>query len=165
MCRLKGTLLNLLLRNFLAFNLVDQADKLVEMTKRTTEHEHALDQSAVIAGSLTSHGTFDEATASSNQHARYLYYTGRIQAIKLSYTQSYESLIQSLRKAPQNSALGFRRTVCTIHPSINLHEAPLRYALDTNHYNDSFSWLLVLSLLSYTHTGTQAGLHRQAIDG
>lgn len=70
------------------YNLYDQADKLVSNTIESPE----------IAGS-------------SNQHARYLYYTGRIKAIQLEYTEAGRYLSEALRKAPQSSALGFRKTI------------------------------------------------------
>lgn len=79
----QAVLLNLLLRNYISYNLYDQADKLLSRAK------------------------FPE-TRSNNQLARYLYYNGRIKAIQLDYTDSLWNLQQALRKAPQNSALGFR---------------------------------------------------------
>lgn len=79
----QAVLLNLLLRNYVSYNLYDQADKLL------------------------SRATFPE-TRSNNQLARYLYYTGRIKATQLDYTDAFWNLQQALRKAPQNSALGFR---------------------------------------------------------
>ncbi|RHY59755.1 hypothetical protein DYB30_004230 [Aphanomyces astaci] len=82
----QSTLLNLLLRNYLHENLYDQAFKLVSKT------------------------TFPEAV-SNNQFVRYLYYVGKIHAVQLDYTDSYTKLMQSIRKAPQNTAVGFRRTV------------------------------------------------------
>ncbi|OQR91890.1 26S proteasome non-ATPase regulatory subunit 3 [Achlya hypogyna] len=82
----QATLLNLLLRNYLHENLYDQAYKLVSKT------------------------TFPE-TVSNNQFVRYLYYVGKIHAVQLEYTDSYTKLMQSIRKAPQNTAIGFRRTV------------------------------------------------------
>ncbi|KAF0696022.1 Aste57867_13185 [Aphanomyces stellatus] len=82
----QATLLNLLLRNYLHENLYDQAYKLVSKT------------------------TFPEAV-SNNQFVRYLYYVGKIHAVQLDYTDSYTKLMQSIRKAPQNTAVGFRRTV------------------------------------------------------
>jgi 26S proteasome regulatory subunit N3 len=83
----QATLLNLLLRNYLEYNLYDQADKLVSKT------------------------TFPEQTTSSNQFARYLYYQGRIKAVQLEYSEAYTYLLQAIRKAPQNTAVGFRQTV------------------------------------------------------
>lgn len=82
----QATLLNLLLRNLLHHNLVEQAHKLVSKT------------------------SFPEK-ASNNQFCRFLYYTGRISALQLEYGEAYTKLLQSLRKAPQNTAAGFRRTV------------------------------------------------------
>ncbi|DAZ98548.1 TPA: hypothetical protein N0F65_007047 [Lagenidium giganteum] len=82
----QATLLNLLLRNYLHEHLYDQAYKFVSKT------------------------TFPESV-SNNQFVRYLYYVGKIQAVQLEYTESYTKLMQSIRKAPQNTASGFRRTV------------------------------------------------------
>jgi 26S proteasome regulatory subunit N3 len=82
----QAMLLNLLLRNYIEYNLFDQADKLV------------------------SRAPFPE-TRSNNQLARNLYFTGRIKAIQLDYTEALWCLQQALRKAPQYSALGFRITV------------------------------------------------------
>eukprot|EP00802_Teleaulax_amphioxeia_P006148 Tamp_06152.p1 GENE.Tamp_06152~~Tamp_06152.p1 ORF type:complete len:547 (+),score=192.71 Tamp_06152:68-1642(+) len=83
----QATLLNLLLRNYLEFNLYEQADTLMRKT------------------------SFPEGDASNNQLARYLYYTGRIKAVQLEYTDAFRNLQQAARKAPQQSAVGFRKTV------------------------------------------------------
>jgi len=80
----QATLLNLLLRNYLEYNLYDQADKLISKT------------------------TFREEVVSTNQHARYLYYQGKIKSIQLDYTEAYRCLLGAIRKAPANSARGFR---------------------------------------------------------
>jgi len=48
--------------------------------------------------------------ASNAQTARYCYYTGKIQAVQLHYSDAYASLQQALRKAPQKAAVGFRQT-------------------------------------------------------
>ncbi|KAJ3217608.1 26S proteasome non-ATPase regulatory subunit 3 [Dinochytrium kinnereticum] len=83
----QATILNLLLRNYLHYNLYDQADKLV------------------------SKASFPE-TAGNNQQARYLYYLGRIKAIQLDYTASHMHLLQAIRKAPQNpKTAGFQQAV------------------------------------------------------
>ncbi|GJQ09964.1 hypothetical protein GpartN1_g1755.t1 [Galdieria partita] len=79
----QAMLLNLLLRNYIKYRLYDQADKLVSRTKFP-------------------------ATRSNNQLARYFYYLGRIRCIQLDYSEAMRCLLQALRKAPQNSALGFR---------------------------------------------------------
>lgn len=82
----QATLVNLILRNYLAENLYEQAYKFVNKT------------------------TFPE-NVSNNQFVRYLYYVGKIQAVQLEYTEAFTKLSQSIRKAPQNTAFGFRRTV------------------------------------------------------
>lgn len=82
----QAMLLNLLLRNYIAYNLYDQADKLI------------------------SRAPFPE-TRSNNQLARNLFFTGRIKATQLDYTEALWNLQQAQRKAPQNSALGFRIVV------------------------------------------------------
>ncbi|KAJ1561033.1 26S proteasome non-ATPase regulatory subunit [Nowakowskiella sp. JEL0078] len=83
----QATILNLLLRNYLASNLYDQAEKLVSKT------------------------SFPEA-APNNQVARYFYYLGRIKAIQLEYTESHRCLLQAQRKTPQsNATAGFQQAV------------------------------------------------------
>jgi 26S proteasome regulatory subunit N3 len=49
--------------------------------------------------------------ASNNEWARYLFYCGRIKATQLEYTEAHGFLVQALRKAPQNEAVGFKQTV------------------------------------------------------
>ncbi|KAJ3283461.1 26S proteasome non-ATPase regulatory subunit [Borealophlyctis nickersoniae] len=83
----QATLINLLLSNYLHYNLYDQADKLVSKV------------------------TFPES-APNNQMARYMYYLGRIKAIQLDYSASHRHLLQAIRKAPQNNAsAGFQQAV------------------------------------------------------
>ncbi|KAK9834634.1 hypothetical protein WJX74_006246 [Apatococcus lobatus] len=79
-------LLNLLLRNYLHFNLYDQAEKLRSKT------------------------VLPEQWRSTQQYCRYLYYLGRIRSIQLDYTDARECLQQAVRKAP-TAAYGFRVTV------------------------------------------------------
>lgn len=76
------TLLNLLLRNYLHYNLYDQAEKLRSKAPSFGAH-------------------------SNQQHCRYLFYVGKIQTIQLEYTDAKESLLQAARKAPV-AARGFR---------------------------------------------------------
>jgi 26S proteasome regulatory subunit N3 len=76
------TLLNLLLRNYLHYNLYDQAEKLRSKAPRFEAH-------------------------SNQQFCRYLFYLGKIRTIQLEYTDAKESLLQAARKAPVAS-LGFR---------------------------------------------------------
>ncbi|KAH8970509.1 hypothetical protein BDL97_02G091300 [Sphagnum fallax] len=75
------TLLNLLLRNYLHYNLYE-AEKLRSKTVRSDSH-------------------------SNQQLCQYLYYLGRIRTIQLEYTDAKECLLQAARKAP-SSARGFR---------------------------------------------------------
>jgi len=90
----QAVLINCLLRNYLHYNLYDQAHKLVLKT------------------------TFPE-TASNSEWARYLYYLGRIKAIQLDYSEAEKHLIQSIRKAP-SSAMGFRQTVEKLRVTVEL---------------------------------------------
>ncbi|CAK8569733.1 unnamed protein product [Lathyrus sativus] len=76
------TLLNLLLRNYLHYNLYDQAEKLRSKAPRFEAH-------------------------SNQQFCRYLFYLGKIRTIQLEYTDAKESLLQAARKAPV-AAQGFR---------------------------------------------------------
>ena len=87
----QAVLLNLLLRNYISFNLIDQAY------------------------TLSLRAVFPE-TASNNQFCRYLYYMGRIQAIQLEYSEAYQRLMMASRKAPQGYAKGF--TIMIIKLSI-----------------------------------------------
>lgn len=59
------------------------------------------------AQKLLANSTFPES-ASNNQLCRYLYYSGRIQSLRLEYTLAFSNLSQCLRKAPTNTATGFR---------------------------------------------------------
>lgn len=76
------TLLNLLLRNYLHFNLYDQAEKLRSKAPSFEAH-------------------------SNQQYCRYLFYLGKIRTIQLEYTDAKDSLLQAARKAPV-AARGFR---------------------------------------------------------
>merc|ERR1712218_385913 len=88
-------LINCLLRNYLHYNLYNQADKLVLKC------------------------TFPEQ-ASNNEWARYYYYLGRIKALQLDYTEAHKHLLQSARKAPQNSAAGFKQHVAKLSVTVDL---------------------------------------------
>jgi 26S proteasome regulatory subunit N3 len=91
----QAVLINCLLRNYLFYNLYDQADKLV------------------------SKSVFPE-TASNNEWARYLYYLGRIKAVQLDYSAAHKHLVQALRKAPQHAAIGFKQTVQKLTVTVEL---------------------------------------------
>lgn len=93
----QAVIINLLLRNYLANNLYEQADKLV------------------------SKSTFPEiGMSSNNEWARHLYYLGRIRAIQLDYSEAHKFLVQALRKAPQQSAVGFKQTVQKLAVTVEL---------------------------------------------
>jgi len=103
----QAVLLNAVVRGLLKANRVDSAFKLVSKT------------------------TFPE-TVSNNQFCRYLYYTGRVAAVQLDYTDAYTKLMQSMRKAPANAGLGFRRAVHQLAVLVQLlmGELPLRSAFE-----------------------------------
>jgi 26S proteasome regulatory subunit N3 len=91
-------LLNLLLRNYLHYKMVEQADKLLAKA------------------------TFPE-TAPNSQLARFLYYNGRIKALQLEYSDAHRCLLQATRKAPQTTgrkALGFRLAVHKLSAIVQL---------------------------------------------
>lgn len=91
----QAVLINSLLRNYLHYNLYDQADKLV------------------------SKSVFPE-TASNNEWARFLYYLGCIKAARLEYSAAHKHLVQAMRKAPQSTAVGFRQTVQKLAVTVEL---------------------------------------------
>ena len=105
----QAVLLNLLLRNFLHYNMVEQARL------------------------LSSRTVFPE-NASNNQFCRFLYYMGRIQALQLEYPDAYKRLLWATRKAPQDSAIGFKRIVTklTIIVQLLMGEIP-----DRSVFNDA----------------------------
>lgn len=76
------TVLNLLLRNYLHYNLYDQAERLRAKAQLPTSR-------------------------SNQQQCRYLYYLGRIRAIQLDYSEAKECLTQAHRKSPK-VAKGFQ---------------------------------------------------------
>ena len=92
----QAVLINCLLRNYLHYNLYNQADKLVLKS------------------------SFPEQ-ASNNEWARYYYYLGRIKALQLDYTEAHKHLLQSARKAPQNSAAGFKQHVAKVTSLMQRH--------------------------------------------
>jgi 26S proteasome regulatory subunit N3 len=60
------------------------------------------------ASKLLENAAFPDVV-SNNQLVRYLYYSGKIAAVQLDYTDASRSLTQALRKAPTGTALGFRQ--------------------------------------------------------
>lgn len=82
----QAVLINCLLRNYLHYCLYDQAQKLIVKLEFPQQ-------------------------ANNNEVARYHYYMGRIKGIQLEYSEAHKHLIQALRKAPQQTAVGFRQSV------------------------------------------------------
>jgi len=82
----QAVLINCLLRNYLHYSLYDQAQKLIVKLEFPQQ-------------------------ANNNEVARYHYYMGRIKGIQLEYSAAHKHLIQALRKAPQQTAVGFRQAV------------------------------------------------------
>lgn len=82
----QAVLINCLLRNYLHYSLYDQAQKLIVKLEFPQQ-------------------------ANTNELARYHYYMGRIKGIQLDYSAAHKHLIQALRKAPQQTAVGFRQAV------------------------------------------------------
>lgn len=91
----QAVLINLLLRNYLHYQLHDQAHKLVTRV------------------------VFPE-TAPNNEWARYLYYLGRIKAIQLDYSAAHDHLVSALRKAPQHRAVGFKQALHKLNTVVEL---------------------------------------------
>eukprot|EP00126_Sphaerothecum_destruens_P013632 Sdes_comp23336_c0_seq1m21602 len=91
----QASLLNLLLRNYLHYNLIEQADKLFSKSSFPTN-------------------------SSNNDLARHMYYLGYIKAIQLDYTESHSFIVQAIRKAPESSAPGFAQAVQKLHVVIQL---------------------------------------------
>lgn len=91
----ESVLLNLLLRNYLHYDLYEQAEKLI------------------------SKSTFPEQ-ANNNEYARYFYYLGRIKAIQLEYSNAQKMLTNALRKSPQVSGAGFRQAATKLLTVVDL---------------------------------------------
>ncbi|KAL4493443.1 hypothetical protein ABPG72_007451 [Tetrahymena utriculariae] len=79
----QATLVNSILRNYLHYNHYEAAQHFVSKI------------------------TFPE-NISNNELIRFLYYTGRIKAVQVEYSEAFNYLNQALKKSPDNSALGFR---------------------------------------------------------
>ena len=52
--------------------------------------------------------------------SRFYYYQGRIKATQLDYSVAHKYLVQSARKAPQNSANGFKQHVTKLSITVEL---------------------------------------------
>ncbi|KAH9461861.1 hypothetical protein Pst134EB_005778 [Puccinia striiformis f. sp. tritici] len=84
----EATLLNLIVRNLLAHELWEQADRLVSKTEFP---DFGKTEASVGAGGMVPTG----------QVARWLYYLGRIRTIQLNYTEAHTHLQQAIRRAPR----------------------------------------------------------------
>jgi 26S proteasome regulatory subunit N3 len=71
---------------------------------------YLLTKQLVAAAKLVRKVTFPE-NANNNDLARFLYYQGRIKALQLDYVSAAGFFQQALRKAPQDSAIGFKQNV------------------------------------------------------
>ncbi|TPP58423.1 26S proteasome non-ATPase regulatory subunit 3 [Fasciola gigantica] len=91
----QAVLINLLLRNYLHYQLHEQASKLI---------------SRVV---------FPES-APNNEWARYLYYFGWLKAMQLDYSAAHDHLVSALRKAPQNAAIGFKQALHKLNTVVEL---------------------------------------------
>jgi len=113
----QAVLINCLLRNYLHYNLYDQADRLV------------------------SKSTYPETMASNNELARYLYYLGRIKAVQLDYSNAQKHLLHAMRKAPQHSAIGFKQTVQKLLVTVELllGDIPERSTFQQTHLKRSLA--------------------------
>jgi len=80
----REVLVNAILRNYLHYNLYNQADKF-RLNSKFPENR------------------------SNNQLARYHFYTGKINAVQLHYSDAENDLTQAIRKAPTSGAIGFRQ--------------------------------------------------------
>lgn len=112
----QATLVNLLLRNYLHYQLHEQADK------------------------LASKVTFPDQ-APNSEWARFFYYLGRIKAIQLEYSVAQQHLTAALRKAPQHVGVGFKQTVHKLHIVVQLllGEVPDRAVFRQDIYKNSLA--------------------------
>ena len=78
----ESVLLNLLLRNYLHYNLYEQAEKLISKSTFPEQGNALIFHSKLIIFHL----------ANNNEYARYFYYLGRIKAIQLEYSNAQKML-------------------------------------------------------------------------
>lgn len=71
---------------------------------------YLLTKQLIAASNLVRKVTFPE-NANNNDLARFYYYQGRIKALELEYSAAAKFFQQALRKAPQDSAIGFKQNV------------------------------------------------------
>jgi len=90
----QAVLKNAILSNYLSFNLYSQADMFRLKSSECEPRDNA-------------------------QHARYLYYIGKINTMGLHYGEAYENLSQAARKCPQK-ALGFKQATTKLQIIVQL---------------------------------------------
>jgi len=96
---------------------------------------------------LLSNTTFPTG-ASNNQLVRHLYYTGRVKALQLEYSEAHTSLQSSLRKAPDGPATAhFRATATKLSVIVQLLMGDIP-ARDT--FNDPSTAALIAPYLALT---------------
>jgi len=93
----QATLYNLLLRCYLGQQQYEQAEKFMKQIEFPKQ-------------------------ADNNQWSRYYYYTGRVKAVQLEYSDARQKLVQALRKAPtaEETAVGFKQTVAKLLTTVQL---------------------------------------------
>ena len=118
----QAVLLNLLLRNFLHYNLIEGAKLL---SARTTFPENV----------------------SNNQFCRYLFYMGRVQAVQMEYADAYKRLMWASRKAPQEIGLNFQIIVQKLMVIVQLlmGEIPERSLFNQKEYRAALTPYLELT--------------------
>ncbi len=118
----QAVLLNLLLRNYLHYNLIEGAKLL---SARTTFPENV----------------------SNNQFCRYLFYMGRVQAVQMEYADSYKRLMWASRKAPQEVGLNFQIIVQKLMVIVQLlmGEIPERSLFNQKEYRTALEPYLELT--------------------
>ncbi|CAH7665792.1 26S proteasome non-ATPase regulatory subunit 3 [Phakopsora pachyrhizi] len=104
----EATLLNLIVRNLLAHDLWEQADRLVSKTEFP---DFGKTEASVGAGGMVPTG----------QVARWLYYLGRIRTIQLNYTEAHTHLQQAIRRASRPQvAPGFWQSTHKLYVVVEL---------------------------------------------
>lgn len=93
----QATLYNLLLRCYLDQQQYEQAEKFMKQIDFPKQ-------------------------ADNNQWSRYYYYSGRVKAVQLEYSDARQKLVQAIRKAPtaDETAVGFKQTVSKLLTTVQL---------------------------------------------
>merc|ERR1719435_850882 len=81
---------------------------------------HSRLRTATLRNDFEGQAVLINCLLSNNEWARYYYYLGRIKAMQLDYSEAHKHLLQSARKAPQNSAAGFKQHVAKLSVTVDL---------------------------------------------